>query len=506
LTDREYLKARTLETTQMSSNRILIRNGVISGLQIALTGLGLLGAYRIISLKLGVATLGAWAICLSIASLTSLFDGGASDALVRQIAQSVARGDHDSAGRLFSTAILMCIVGSSIGAAVLFFSVGFFVSRLVAPHSQSSFSNFFGYALVVGALNVSGNACIGVLEGLERYDLKLGLSFAGIVIFFIATAVLVPVFGSSGMIASFAIQAAFTIVVGIPLATSKIAVFRNNNWRPSAHCAAELVRIGFPLKAFGLASFAIEPLTRMLVGSFGGMRAAGTYEVAARAVGQLRGLIVGIAQVSLPRFVSLTVSNRNQAVEAEALSIRVTGAIALSAFGSLIVLLPWLSQLLIGNLDREMSRYAFVLSFGWFINTLCAPYFYATVAAAHFRTIWASTILMATVNAIAGYLLALHFGALGAVFGLSIAVTLGSTYIIGSRITRLGRSRFPYGLPEIILASATVLMLLANATFSYRSTDDQVLQRSAFSFLVLLVVILSNLMWLYLNLKKRSLK
>jgi O-antigen/teichoic acid export membrane protein len=489
----------------MSSNRILMRNGVLSGLQIALSSLGLLGAYRVISMNLGVAPLGAWTICLSIASLASLFDCGASDALVRQIAQKHANGDRSSASRLFSTAIFMCIAGGALGALVLFLSARHLLSILVAARNQSSFSGFFGSALLVGVLNAPGNSCIGVLEGLERYDLKLAISLGGIILFFIATVVLVPLFGTTGMITAFVVQSAFVLVAALLVVIARLSVFRDNNWRPRASCAAELIRIGLPLKAFGLTSFALEPLTRVLVGSFGGMHAAGTYEVAARAVGQLRGLIVGVAQVSLPRFVSLSVSNPKLASEAESLSIRLTGMIAMCTFGSLVILVPWLSRLLLGSVDRELTNFVFILSFGWFTNTLCAPYFYATVAAGHFRIVWTTTILMAVVNAIGGYFFGLAFGSAGTVLGLSLALTIGSAYIIGTRTKTMKMNLLLQGRPEAMLGVAAVLILIANFGLPHASSGaDQVLKRSTYSFAVFLAAILVGLIAFYRNVSKEA--
>jgi O-antigen/teichoic acid export membrane protein len=489
----------------MRSKGILIRNGVFSGLQIGLNSLGLLGAYRVISIKLGIAAIGAWAICLSIASLTSIFDGGASDALVRQIAHVLARGDRASAARIFATAIVMCVVGSCIGGVALYFSANHLVSGFIAARNQTTFANFFGFALVVGALNVSGNACVGVLEGLERYDLKLALSFGGVLLFFTAVVILVPTFGTTGMIVAFAIQAAFMVFVGLAVVAAKLPLLQDRNWLPTTSYAAELVRVGLPLKAFGLTSFALEPLTRLFVGSFGGMRAAGIYEVAARVITQLRGLLVGIVQVSLPRFVSLSVSDPAQRSATEALSVRITAAAALCAFTSLVLLLPWVSQLLTGKVDPDLCLYALVLSFGWFMNTLCAPYFYATVAAAQFRSIWTTMVIMAAVNGAAGYLLGLRFGPFGSVCALSIAVAAGSIYIIAARIRRLGQAQLPYGWPEMLMASTAVFALVATVSLPYRNLGrDDGLRKSAYSFLVFLTASMVVLFCLYSDIKKKG--
>ena len=488
----------------MISKRILVRNGVFSGLQFAINALGLLGSYRIISIHLGMAVLGAWAICLSIASLASLFDGGASDALVRQIAQAIAHGDRDAAAKLFSTAILMCVVGSATGALILYFSVSGPLSSFVATRIPGGYVDIFTASLWVGALNVPGNACIGVLEGLERYDLKLAVSSGGVLLFFVGILVLVPSLGARGMILAFVLQSGFVLAAAIPLIATRLPLLRNGNWKPDGLRALQLMRIGFPLKAFGLTSFALEPLTRMLMGNFGGMRSAGIYEIAARTVTQLRGLLVGVVQVALPRFVSLSVSDPQRSLGTEAVSVRITAATAILAFGSLTLLLPWVSRLLLNGFDAEFCQYALVLSFGWFLNTLCAPYFYATVAAAHLRSIWITMSLMAAINATAGYLLGMLFGPSGVVYGLSCAVAIGSIYVIRSRTRFQALSRLPYGRPELLLLLAAILILAANIYWQISNLQTvRVLNASAISALIFWAASICSSWFFYHDIRKK---
>jgi O-antigen/teichoic acid export membrane protein len=405
---------------------------------------------------------------MSVASLSAIFDGGASDALVRQIAHRLALGDGTSARRLFSTGMLLSAIGCLFGSLVIYFVARHWMMSLIGAPDGSATAATFPIALLIAVANTLGNACSGVLEGFERYDLRLGIALCGILALTTLNALLIPAFGANGMVAAFFAQTAVVFSISIFAARRQLAKSGHGNWRPARRYASDLIRIGLPLKLFGLANWALEPLSRVLVGAFSGMHAVGAYEVAARLASQLRALIVGATQVILPRLVKLSNTDSVGADTAEYISIRMNGAVVGIGFGALLVVLPKLSALLTGNDDAQLVKFASILSIGWALNALSAPYFYACIANAQFKIIWASTGLMAIVNGSLGYILGTGFGSLGVAWALSVSIAAGSLFTIVGRTRTYRIGGFVYGRPELLLGLAVMLYGIASANTSIK--------------------------------------
>lgn len=66
--------------------RLLARIGLLAAVQVVLTSIGYLFAYRVMSSTLGIGVIGAWSLCLALGAVAMLADLRASEGMARTVA------------------------------------------------------------------------------------------------------------------------------------------------------------------------------------------------------------------------------------------------------------------------------------------------------------------------------------------------------------------------------------------------------------------------------------
>src|SRR5262249_54703595 len=122
--------------------------------------------------RLGNSAYGVWTLMVSLTGYLGLLDFGVRGSVTRYVARFHARGEHDSAGRLVSTA-LMIFSCAGILAILLSSLIAWRGSHLfrIPPEYQGQASVVFALAGISVAGALLGGVFGGVLVGLHRFDL-----------------------------------------------------------------------------------------------------------------------------------------------------------------------------------------------------------------------------------------------------------------------------------------------------------------------------------------------
>jgi O-antigen/teichoic acid export membrane protein len=440
--------------------RLVARNGTLAAAQVLLTSIGYLFAYRVMSSTVGIAAIGSWSLCLALASLAALADLGAVDGMARAVAQRAAGSLAAEPRRTLWTGLLMCVAGCLAGAVLCYVLGTALLPRVLSdPAALSTTVSLFAPALLVAGLNAMGLVFQATLEGLERYQLRFVAGAAGTGVFLVTVLLLVPTTGLRGVVWSYLAQAVTVAVVAGTFCwrlTRPAASVRAAS-SPSLALARELIRIGMPVRATGLTTVLLDPLTRVAVTYFGGTVSAGHYEVASRLVLQLRTVIVAGFQAGLPRLVKLAAVGSGKTAEVTAQTYRAGLSIAVAAFTMAVLLAPFVYELVLGAVTPVDLRFFTLLCAGWCVNAVSAPFFFSLVAHRRVAALWASSAAMAVVNVALFGLLGRMFGDVGVVAALALAVAAGSALtIVAAR--RLDEAVPPWiRAPELVLVATSAL-------------------------------------------------
>lgn len=444
--------------------QLVARNGMFAAAQVVLTSLGYLFAFRVMSSTVGIEVIGSWSLCLALGSVATLADLGASDGMARTVAQRAVDADRKGLRRVFVTGLAFCGAGCLVGGLLCYAVVHALLPRLLAdPSALATTIAVLAPALLVAGLNALGLACQAVLEGLERYSARFFAGAAGTVVFVAAILLFVPAAGLKGVVWAYVMQAV------VLLATSGTLCWRLT--RPPARAAADhgpslavfrdLIQIGLPVRATGLMTVLLDPLTRVAVTYYGGTAGAGHYEVAARLVLQLRTVIVAGFQAGLPRLVKLGTLNGDRAAQVTGQTYRAGLSVAVAAFTMAVLMGPFVYEFVLGYVPPLGMRFFVMLCAGWCVNAVSAPFFFNLLAKRRVAALWLSSGVMALVNVALIGVLGRLFGEQGVVASLALAIATGSMVtIVAARRSDVAVPRWIHG-PELLLLSVSVVTIAA---------------------------------------------
>ncbi len=371
--------------------RVVARNGLLAAAQVVLTSIGYLFAYRVMSSTVGIEVIGSWSLCLAFGSVATLADLGASDGMGRTVAQRAVDPHPEGLRRVLVTGLAFCGLGCLVGGLLCYVVARTLLPQLLSdPSALATTLAVLAPALLVAGLNALGLSCQAVLEGLERYSSRFFAGAAGTVVFVAAILLLVPAAGLLGVVWAYLAQAMVLLAISGTLCwrLTKPAERVAADHVTSPSVLRELIRIGLPVRATGLMTVLLDPLTRLAVTYFGGTASAGHYEVAARLVLQLRTVIVAGFQAGLPRLVKLATVDGDRAARVTAQTYRAGLSIAVAAFTMAVLMGPFVYEFVLGYVPPLGMRFFVMLCAGWCVNAVSAPFFFSLLAKRRVAALW----------------------------------------------------------------------------------------------------------------------
>lgn len=467
------------------------RNAVTSAVQtVASAGL-MFALYRQIWQTVGAEGLGVWSVVLASTGAVRIGELGLTGSAVKYAAGRLARGERDEASRIIETTVLTVAVlvgafafGSYwvIDALLPVFvpSEGLETARSLLPFAIGS----FWLAAVAGALQ-------GGLDGCGRIDLRNAIVFGGQAMYVGIGWFWVASDGVLGLAYAQLVQG------GLLTAACWLAVRRvlpeapPVPWRWDRSLFREMLGYGVQFQVLALVRMLYEPTTKALMSKFGGLEAAGFYEMASLMWTKLRSLVVAAQQALTPEIAMMEETRPDQVDEVYAKAEGLNWYLCIPVFTGVAVASPLVSQAWIGGVEEAFVVFAVLLGVGWFANALSGPGFFVLLGTGQMGGVVASHITAGIINVVAGVALGWAAGAYGVAAAWAAALVAGAVHLL----VRLERdrgvsARFPHRLAPLAWTAVGALGV-GGTVFAFR--PDSVFAAAAAA--VLAGLALGSAMW-----------
>jgi O-antigen/teichoic acid export membrane protein len=417
-------------------------SGVIAAAQIVWQTVAMFAVYRIAAHAASPAILGLWSTGVAVMSLVTFADAGLTDIMVRQVSTAVAASEWRRLKGLCAAVLLLVAVSVGVAALLAILPVAGLLHTLTPTLPKASARLLAGGGAVLVWLTILVAGACGVLEAFGRYDLKALAAFIG------SSVGIVAAWGASRVIPQGAIAIGLVAAAIVNLATLLITLLlllRRLPGRAIAPRISELrdmVRIGVPARVAGLANLGLDPAIRFLILRFGGTQGSVFYELASRLVVQLRGVLVAVTQVMVPRLVQAR--SRGEYDENLVISALTQSSIRIAspALWLTLLLLPLLSAAVLGKVESELLAYGLMLAIAWLINIVTVPAYYANFIEGKLHRNRLSHLVMLLAVPLLGFPGGLMAGGLGVVAGAALAICGGSIVNVLGRGRGLADMRF----------------------------------------------------------------
>ncbi|MGE0799223.1 MAG: lipopolysaccharide biosynthesis protein [Lautropia sp.] len=440
------------------SFRRLSANAVASASYVVCSALLLFELYRFLAREIGASHIGVWALVTASSAVVRVSEFGISAGVVRFVAADLGEQQPERAAATAGMALAAVAVFMGLTALVLHPLLEFVVTSTIRDVEAAAIGlGLLPWAIGSLWLTTVTNVFVGVLDGQQRTVLRsVGMLFANLVQLGLAYA-LVP---RDGLVAMGPVQFGFSltglIVLGL-LAKFSLRQPMTSWVRWERGRFLDLVRYGGAFQVVSLSQVLFEPTTKWFLGVYGGLEASGYFEMANRALSQLRQVIVAGLQMLIPY-----VANRTgqQAPDVGAMrtiyvnAFRTLAWLAVPYFAMIGCLLPLVLTLWLGRYSALFIQIGLACLIGWSLNLLAAPAYAMFVAIGRLKWAMVSQIAMGLLNVVLCALGGYTFGALGVVCGAMAALALGSAFLLvpfhdefGVRLSGLLPRSLPVALP-----------------------------------------------------------
>jgi O-antigen/teichoic acid export membrane protein len=409
--------------------RIVLINAVMSLIQVIIVAGVLFFLYRFLLRVIGVEQLGIWSLVLATTSVIQVANVGLSGSVVKFVAKYTARGEDKKISGVIQTASIS--LGVFVGL-VLFMGYPLikWVFSLVIPQNYLGlvfrilpFSIFSLWLTAIASVYQSG------LDGFQKIYARNILIISSAVFYACLSFILAPRFGLIGLAYAQIVTNFLILIASFILIKRFLSILPIIPYQWDKGLFKEIIFYGINFQIISVSQMFYEPVTKMLLSNFGGLSMVGYYEIASKMVQQFRALIVSANQALVPFIADLQERHPKTIHSVYLSSYNLLFYLALPLFALVIISAPFMSEILIGHYEKVFVIFTILLSVGWFLNTLNAPAYYATLGTGALKWNVISHISIGILNVGLGFIFGLLFNGFGVVSAWIIALSLGSSVI-----------------------------------------------------------------------------
>lgn len=441
--------------------KALYSPSAVSMAETAINAVLQLAVFKVLITEISAPMVGVWVLVNSLLGYARSADFW-SRGLSSFIAEERGRDDTRQACCYGITAIVTAAAGFlvlAIGGALI---LSVFWGAVIGPQADAAIGACIVplAAFSFWALGLAGTMHI-VLLGFENIRVKALLSVGGNVLLLFGVSVLAPQFGVVGAVAAQAAQGVIVLII-------EAAVLYNWVWRPnkggfSRSAFADIAGYGVKSLALGGMQQAIDPLARLVVNSIGGLSAVAIFDLAARLVMTMRGVILAMGQFLVPQFARASTDEASNILRrSEWQSI----VFASASFAFMFACAPLISVVIIGKSDTVFLSILWIWAAGWFANICAAPSYYLLSAQRKLRPLFVVHGVMIVASVIGGMVAGCALGLLGALAGFAAGIALSAALQIAT--VRAHRSaRFAGDVPAMRLVM--LWLSIGGLTFAFQA-------------------------------------
>lgn len=414
----------------MIHKRRIVGNAASSIAQIIVSGATLLVLYRYLLETIGVEQLGVWSLVLAMSSMVQVANFGLTGSIVKHIADHDAKGEKRNVAIAIETAAITVAVLSLALIACAYPAAKYYLAYAMEGTLYDDAMAILPLGLMAFWILMVTNIYHSGLYGCQLISKRNGLLIAESISHLALCLLLAPRYGLLGLAYARAGQNLITLMASMAILKGHLAPLSFFPYRWEKRVFVAMVAYATSFQVISLLTMLSDPITKALLSKLGSVSMVGYYEMAAKLIQLFRSLIVNANQVLVPTFANLNQLLPHKVSELYVKSSRLVTFLALPGFGLLMICAPSVSELWIGRHEPVFVWSIILLSFGWLINTLAVPAYFACLGTGEMGINVISHLAMTLLNLFLGLSLGIVWGGLGVVAGWAVALAIGGLLLI----------------------------------------------------------------------------
>lgn len=418
----------------MTSKR-LVHNAAASVVQVLFSAATLLLTYRLLVKHLPIDQIGLWALIIGSTAVARVAELGLGAGVLRFVAGDVSNGRKDLAARSVGMAVV-CVVALVGVVTIIAYPIALpLLLKAAPPGLDGAVRELLACALAAVVLGAVGNVFMGAIDGCQRMDIRVGLQMGGNVVQLVSTYLALSMGGLAKLGYVQIAQSSFLLLGGVALAVGLIGARLREYLQFDGERLRQILAYGGGLQVSAIAQLLFEPLTKVLLTTFGGLALTGYFDVANRLIVQLRAIIIAAYTALVPHVAARVRDGQIAIDEVRSTYLRSCDLllyVLLPYSACVAAALPLMLTLWLGHFDATLLAIALLQFVGWSLNSLNPPAYYLFVALGLMRKPIMSHVLIGLVTLVTGSIFGYLWGGWGVLAGSVAALMIGSLYLLAA--------------------------------------------------------------------------
>lgn len=405
-------------------------NAIFFAAQLTITSVSLFLLYKLIYNFCGAEQLGLFSLLMAISGVAKLAEFGMGAGIIKYVAQYKHENNIPKCKKIIETSVLFMMVVTLVVMLAIYFPLSYAINEYAPKKLLSSVECLIPYVLILLIITSIHTALQSAIDGLNLiYIRSIILSLGSITITFLVFLQI----ERFGLIAVVGAQIAVGLIYIIFCYLFLYFKIGRLCFLPRNFCKEtfkEMLKYNSSFQAITFISLVFDPVTKALLGYFGGLVSVGHYELASKLLGQIKNLITLPNQVIIPIIARKEKATKAGYLDLYKLNFSILLSITAPIYGVVVLSMPAISEFWIGAYSSIFVSYSIILAAGFFINGLSNPAYYYSIGRGELGVNIVTHIIIAIINLFLGGILGFFWGGVGVVTGWSISLVVGSLYLI----------------------------------------------------------------------------
>ena len=408
----------------------LFSNSLLSAVQVIWSGISLFLLYRFLLQSLSFADLGLWSIVLSTCSVTAISSFGLSGSVVKFVAQYYAISDFNKIKIIIETAAISITIFMGAILVLAYPLITIILSHALPTSNIDAGLSLLPYALITLWIASIAGIFQGGIDGCHRMDLRNILLIINNILYLVSAYILTPMYGIQGLAIAQIMQAIMLCILSWFLLKRQVTNLSFIPYHWDKLIFKEIALYGLNFQIISILQMLYEPVTKVLLGKFGGLDATGYYDIAYRMMMQFRSIFISANQASVPLIASKYDNDVKNIKKIYNNNLRLMAYFSFPFFVTITILFPIISILWLGSYQKFFVMYALLISASCFIGTITVPAYFANLGTGLLKWNIIAHIVIGILNASLAILLGLKYNGIGVILASIISSSCGSLIIL----------------------------------------------------------------------------
>ncbi len=469
------------------------KNGISAALGFAVSSLTMLILYKFLVSSIGLEKLGIWSLVVAMTSLAGIGSSGFAGSIVKFIAKFNELNQRQMSAYVVETSFLT-ILGILI---VLTTSIYLIYSCLSEQIFSSLEADMIRTLLpfVLSSFIVANLAYVfqATLDGLQLFYIKNVNLIISRFVYLVSAFLFVSSFNMVGLAYAYLLQYIVLFVLSYLAVMYKLSEVSFLIRKFNKGLFKDIAIYGYKFQLATMANLCIDPMVKLLLKNYADLTAVGLFEMISKLMEQIKGILAQVLNIYVPIFAVLVERKKSEVDRLFIELTKISLCLGVGVFPMVIVMLPVISILWIGELSSSFILYGILIAIYLSVSLLATPAWFRNLGTGELFVNFLTYVIFAVLNFAGGVLLFPIFGVIGVVVAYSSSGVLACTYLLLAKSNYPINKLFAKVLDRIdIILIGLWIMAITSIKYILNIQDY-----SRISFVVAIVLLIMALIYVY---------